>query len=111
MVVVWQWCMKLGPLAPSELVADSLALALECRVLDMRASPYDLRSWAGAGLFEVSPVPIETAEGRAEYAALQEALAVRAGPIRRELIGHYEAAVRAVERIAEQQQRQEERGT
>ena len=48
----------LSPWVPAELVADAFALAREVRVLDMRASPYDLR---GLGL---EPVRIETAEGR-----------------------------------------------
>ena len=34
--------MKLSPWIPSELVADCFALARDARVLDMRASPYDL---------------------------------------------------------------------
>src|SRR5215208_4559963 len=41
----YKWAFKLGPLAPSELVMDCLELAADARVLDMRASPYDLRDY------------------------------------------------------------------
>jgi hypothetical protein len=77
---LYKWAFKLLPLVPSELVADCFALARDIRVLDMRASPYDL---AGLGY---SPVRIETPEGRAEYAAAQRAFAQRAGPLRAKLI-------------------------
>ena len=56
---------SLSPWTPAELVADCFALARRVRVLDMRASPYDL---SGLGL---APVAVETPAGRAEYAAAQ----------------------------------------
>ncbi|UQS27903.1 3-methyladenine DNA glycosylase [Amycolatopsis thermalba] len=73
---------KLDPFVPSELVADCFELAVEIRELDMRASPYDL---SGLGY---SPVRIETARGRAEYARAQAAFAARADPLRTRLIEH-----------------------
>ncbi|WP_115944566.1 3-methyladenine DNA glycosylase [Amycolatopsis thermalba] len=73
---------KLDPFVPSELVADCFELAVEIRELDMRASPYDL---SGLGY---SPVRIETARGRAEYARAQAAFAARAEPLRTRLIEH-----------------------
>ena len=51
------------PVVAAELVADCFALARDIRVLDMRASPYDL---TGLGY---DPVRVETPEGRQEYAA------------------------------------------
>lgn len=69
----------LSPWVPGELVADAFALARRVRELDMRASPYDL---SGLGL---APVPVETAAGRAEYAAAQRAFAQAADPLRRRL--------------------------
>jgi hypothetical protein len=77
---LYKWSYKLAPLTPSELVADCFALARDIRVLDMRASPYDL---AGLGL---DPVPVETADGRAEYARLQREFADRASALRAQLI-------------------------
>ena len=77
---LYKWAYKLSPLVPSDLVADAFALAREIRVLDMRASPYD---FTALGL---EPVPVETAEGRAAYAAAQREFAVRSAPLRRRLL-------------------------
>ena len=40
-----RWAFKLYPLIPSELLLDTLEVALVARELDMRASPYDLFSY------------------------------------------------------------------
>jgi hypothetical protein len=77
---LYKWAYKLSPLVPSELVADCFALARDIRVLDMRAGPYDL---ADLGY---PAVPVETPEGRAEFAAAQHAFADRAGSLRRRLL-------------------------
>jgi hypothetical protein len=71
---------KLSPLVPSDLVADTFALARDIRELDMRASPYDL---SALGL---EPVPVETPEGRADYARRQRGFAERSAPLRQALI-------------------------
>ena len=84
---LYKWAYKLSPLVDSELVADCFALARDVRELDMRASPYDLTALG------LSPVPVETPEGRARYAAAQRDFAVRAAPLRARLI----AAVAALE--------------
>jgi hypothetical protein len=73
---LYKWAYKLKPLTSAELIADCFALARDIRVLDMRASPYDL---ADLGY---PPVRIETAEGRAEYVAAQRSFAERAAPLR-----------------------------
>ncbi|RZS91808.1 hypothetical protein EV189_1060 [Motilibacter rhizosphaerae] len=76
---LYKWSYKLAPWTPSELVADCFALAREVRELDMRASPYDLADLGYA------PVRIETAAGRAEYAAAQRRFAAAAAPLRQRL--------------------------
>jgi hypothetical protein len=76
---LYKWAYKLVPLVPAELVADCFALARDVRVLDMRASPYDL---AALGY---PPVRVETPEGRAEYAATQRGFTERAAPLRADL--------------------------
>ena len=43
----------------------------------------------GTALFDVSPICVESREGRAEYQRLQEELYRRAIPLRRRLIGEY----------------------
>jgi hypothetical protein len=77
---LFKWAYKLSPAVPGELLADCLDLAGEIRVLDMRASPYDL---AALGY---PPVAIETAEGKAEYVAAQRAFAARAAVLRTRLL-------------------------
>ena len=77
---LYKHAFRLSPLVSSELVADAFALAWDIRVLDMRASPYDLSDLG----FE--PVRIETPDGKAEYVAAQRAFAERAAPLRRRLI-------------------------
>ena len=46
---------------------DCFDLARDIRVLDMRASPYDLSARG------YQPIPIETREGKAEYVEAQRA--------------------------------------
>jgi hypothetical protein len=71
---------RLTPLIPSELVADCFELARDIRVLDMRASPYDLTDLG------YSPVRVETTEGKQEYVAAQRSFAERGAPLRARLI-------------------------
>src|SRR5207302_9463025 len=78
---LYKWAFKLTPFTPSELVADAFELAREIREVDMRASPYDFTRLGFA------PIPIETADGRAEYELCQRVFAERAMPIRERLIG------------------------
>lgn len=77
---LYKWCFKLTPLIESELTVDCFELALDARELDMRASPYDLTEYG------YSPVRIETAAGRAEYARAQSALAARGTDLRAALL-------------------------
>lgn len=76
--------MKLSPLVPSSLVLDCFEHARETRVLDMEASPYDVRPLG----YEV--VPIETPAGKAEYVRRQRALADRAEQLRGRILGELE---------------------
>lgn len=61
---LYKWAMKLTPLVPSSLVLDCFEHARETRVLDMEASPYDVRP-LGYGV-----VPIETPRGRPSTCAV-----------------------------------------
>lgn len=51
--------------APGELLIATLRASLDAREVDMRSSPYDLSAW------ELDPIPVETAEGRATFVAHQ----------------------------------------
>ena len=79
---LYKHAFRLSPLVPSELVADCFELARDIRVLDMRAAPYDLRDLG------VEPLPVETPEGKQEYAAAQRHFADRGQHLRRRLLDH-----------------------
>ena len=82
---LYKHAFRLSPMVPSELVADCFELAREIRVLDMRAAPYDLSGLEVDGR-PFTPVRIETAEGKREYATAQAAFAERAAPLRARLL-------------------------
>jgi hypothetical protein len=86
---LYKHAFRLAPLLPSELVADCFELARDIRVLDMRASPYDL---ADLGY---EPVRVETPEGKQEYAAAQRRFAERGAPLRQRLIEECERLLAA----------------
>jgi hypothetical protein len=81
---VYKWAYKAWPYISSDLIADTLELALEARILDMQASPYDL------SMYNLTPVCIETNEGRLEYEHRQRILSERARPLRKQLIEAYQ---------------------
>ena len=74
---------KVYPLTSSDLLQRCLRLGLKARFIDMRASPYEVSNFCG------TPIRIETAEGRKEYAELQMELAKDAAPLRKELLDVY----------------------
>ena len=87
---LYKWAYKFAPWLASDLVADGFELARDARLLDMRAAPYDLSE------FGVEPIRLETAMGRADYAAQQRQIAERAAPLRARLIVAYRALIESV---------------
>ena len=87
---LYKHAFRLSPMVGSGLVADCFGLAREIRVLDMRASPYD---FSALGL---TPVRIETAEGKQEYAAAQRRFAELGAPLRARLLAECERLIAAV---------------
>ncbi len=81
---LYKWAVKLGPLVPGEVLLDAFELARDIRVLDMRASPYDLSDWG------YRPVLIETPEGKAEYVREQRGFAARGQAVRARLLAALE---------------------
>ncbi|MGL3151722.1 3-methyladenine DNA glycosylase [Microbacterium sp. A82] len=77
---LYKWAMKLGPLIPGEVLLDTFELARDIRLLDMEAAPYDLSDWG------VTPVPIETAEGKADYVRQQRGFAERGQALRERML-------------------------
>ena len=86
---LYKWASKLGPLVPGELFLDTFELAVDARILDMEASPYDCRG-LGFGV-----VPIETPEGKREYARLQRGFSERGNLIRIRILDAIAVAKRA----------------
>jgi hypothetical protein len=76
---LYKWAYKLAPATPGELLLACFELARDIREVDMRASPYDLRELG------YDAIPVETAEGRAEYEAAQREFARRGEPLREAL--------------------------
>ena len=82
---VYKWATKLGPVIPGDLWLRTFELACDVRILDMEASPYDLREWG------FSPVKIEEPAGRAEYVRRQRELMECGQALRAEIIGILES--------------------
>ncbi len=81
---LYRWCYKLNPWVGSELIDDCFRLAIEARILDMRASPYDVSQYG------YDPIAIETAEGRELYRVEQKALYERGQPVAKRLLAECE---------------------
>ncbi len=80
---LYKWAFKMYPWISSNTIRKAFELALETRVMDMKASPYDLRD------FGLAPIKIETDEGRQEYMEKQRTIFDKAQPIRKQLIKEY----------------------
>lgn len=76
---LYKWAYKLTPALPSELVMDCFELAWRIRIMDMRASPYDLAEWG------YPPIPIETRAGKADYVQAQRAFSAESQLMRAQL--------------------------
>lgn len=84
---LYKWAHKFSPFIGSEIVFDTFELARDARVLDMRATPYDLSD------YDLAPVKIETPAGRREYSQMQRDIAVRAAPLRARVLAAYRALI------------------
>jgi hypothetical protein len=87
---IYRWAYSAMPWIGSNLLWECFELAAELRVLDMQASPYDLRH------LELEPVCVETPQGRMEYQLRQRELAERAAVLRTKLIGALESILAAL---------------
>lgn len=81
---LYKFAHKIAPWCSSDLIADCFMLAADARQVDMRASPYDLRTYG------FTAIEIEHAHGREEYIQEQRRLAESAVPVRTRLIREYE---------------------
>lgn len=88
---LYKWSFKMYPWISSNIIRRAFELAVETRVMDMKASPYDLRD---RGL---EPIKIETDEGRKKYMKKQQAIFEKSQPVRRQLIEAYRQLLNASE--------------
>ncbi len=88
---LYKWAAKSMPWTGSGLLLDCFESALALRRLDMAASPYDLAPWG------LTPIPIETTEGRRAYEREQRRLAETAAPLRLRLAEILRATVAEAE--------------
>lgn len=96
---LYKHAFRLTPMICSDLVADCFELARDIRVMDMRAAPYDLSGLELAPGVEWTPIPIETPDGKREYADAQRGFAERGAPLRARLIAECERLLGAPARI------------
>lgn len=87
---LYKWGFKMYPWISSATIREAFKLALDTRIMDMKASPYDLRE---RGL---DPIKIETEAGREEYMQRQQAIFERSQPIRQQLISEYQGILQAI---------------
>lgn len=88
---LFKYAMKLSPWLPAEEVGDCFELAREARIVDMRASPYDVSAFSPFEGQALTPIRVETVAGRQEYRDVQIALWRKASPLRQRLIDRYAA--------------------
>jgi hypothetical protein len=86
---LFKYAYQLYPFVSSDLLLETLKVAVIARKIDIRASPYDATQYEECG----EPLCIETQEGRSQYVAEQESLAEKAIPIRGQLIEAYDIAL------------------
>lgn len=86
---LFKYAYQLYPLVSSQLLLQSLEVALAARIIDMRASPYDVSAFEECQ----EPLCVETADGRRRYAEEQEKLADMAAPVRQSLLQVYAEAL------------------
>ncbi|HEX6981756.1 MAG TPA: 3-methyladenine DNA glycosylase [Balneolaceae bacterium] len=90
---LYKWSFKMYPWISSKTIRKAFELAVETRLVDMKASPYDLRE---RGL---QPIKIETEEGRLEYLEKQRDVYRKSQPIRKRLIKEYHHLLEGVSEL------------
>ena len=83
---LYKYSQRFAPVVGSDIVRTAFALAKDIRTVDMQTAPYDLLDLG------VVPIPVETPEGRSQFAELQLGFAQRAQTLRTELIAALKSA-------------------
>lgn len=87
---LYKWAFKMYPWISSNTIYAAFQLAVKTRLIDMKASPYDL--WERG----LEPIKIETKEGRRHYLHEQQAIYEKSQPIRKRLIQQYRGLLEAL---------------
>lgn len=82
---LYKHAQRFAPAVGSEFVRIAFKLAKDIRNVDMQVAPYDLLELG------VIPIPVETVEGRQQFAEIQSGFAIRAQEIRSQLISSLES--------------------
>ena len=81
---LYRFSYKIAPFISSDAMKEAFLLSKHAREIDMRASPYDLSNYG------LTPIFIETEDGKKEYVKLQQDLSKNATSIRDKLIREYQ---------------------
>lgn len=92
---LFKYAYSLYPFISSDSLRSCLEIAIEARLIDMRASPYDVSGYDVCK----QPIPVETMEGKREYIAAQEDLYKKSQQVRLDLLRGYQNVVESIERI------------
>ena len=84
---LYKWAYKIFPFIGGDLLMDCFELAIQCRLLDMKASPYDVSH------YNSEAIRVETPEGREQYIREQHRLKKVADPLRERLAQAYEKII------------------
>ncbi|MEM6688000.1 MAG: 3-methyladenine DNA glycosylase [Planctomycetota bacterium] len=111
---LYKWAYKSMPWIGSDLLWQCFELAMTARVIDMRASPYDLSAYEildsqengsecqlDAAFNHFAPIPVETPAGRREYELAQRELYSRGLETRGELISKLQSLLNCRVVVAE----------
>lgn len=82
---LYKWSFKFYPWLPSELIWQAFSLALKARIVDMEASPYDVRAYG------YESIEIELQSGMKTYVQKQKKLAEEAALLRNRWIAEISA--------------------
>lgn len=91
---LYKWAYKIFPFVSADIVLDCFELAIQCRYLDMQASPYDLSE------FGMTPIPVDSSAGREKYISEQHRLKKIADPLREKLSASYKNFIKICEDLS-----------
>ena len=80
---LYKWAYKVFPFISADILLECFELAIQCRYLDMQASPYDLSE------FKMEPIEVNLSSGREKYISEQHRLKKIADPLREKLSAAY----------------------